>query len=43
MILVDANLAISYPMQLVVDGHFGIKPLDIDWQKYPADGKKALN
>jgi hypothetical protein len=26
-------------MQSVVDGHLGIKPLDIDWQKYPADGK----
>jgi hypothetical protein len=40
-ILVDANLGISYPMQSVVDGHLGIEPLDINWQKYPADGKKG--
>jgi hypothetical protein len=26
-------------MQLVVDVDVGIDPLDIDWQKYSADGK----
>jgi hypothetical protein len=28
-------------MQLVVDGHLGIEPLDINWQKFPADGKNG--
>ncbi len=41
IILADANLAIGYPMQLVVDGHLGIEPLDIDWQKFPANGKNG--
>jgi hypothetical protein len=42
-ILAVANLAIGYPMQLVVDGHLGIKPLGIDchWQKFPADAKNG--
>jgi hypothetical protein len=40
-ILVDSNIAIGYLMQLEVDGHLGIKPLDIDWQKFPADGKNG--
>jgi hypothetical protein len=26
-------------MPSVVDGRVGIKPIDIDWQKYPAIGK----
>jgi hypothetical protein len=37
-ILADANLATGYPMQLVVDGH---QSLDIDWQKFPANGKNG--
>jgi hypothetical protein len=38
-ILADANFAIGYPMQSVVYVHIGIELLDIDWQKYAADGK----
>jgi hypothetical protein len=38
-ILVDSNIAIGYLMLLVVDSHLGIEPLNIDWQKFPADGK----
>jgi hypothetical protein len=39
MTLAYANLGIGDPMKLVADGHFGIEPLDINWQKLPADGK----
>jgi hypothetical protein len=28
-------------MQLVVDSHLGNEPLDIHWQKYPADGENG--
>jgi hypothetical protein len=28
-------------LQSVVDGHLGIERLDIDWQKFPADGKNG--
>jgi hypothetical protein len=31
----------SVTMQSVVDGHLGIKPLDISWQKFPTDGKNG--
>jgi hypothetical protein len=41
MILADANLATDYPMQLVVVGHLRIDPLDIDCQKFPANGKNG--
>jgi hypothetical protein len=40
-ILADANIGIGYLMQLVVDGHLGNKPLVIDWQKYPSEGKNG--
>jgi hypothetical protein len=41
MILADANLAIGDPMQLVVNGHLRIEPLDINWQEFPADASDA--
>jgi hypothetical protein len=40
-ILANANLAIGDPMQLEVNGHFGIELFDIDWQKFPADAKNG--
>jgi hypothetical protein len=40
-ILANANLAIGYPMESVVNGLHGIEPLDIDWQELPADANNA--
>jgi flagellar biosynthesis/type III secretory pathway ATPase len=40
-ILADANLAISDPMQSVVDGHLRMESLVIKGKKFPADAKNG--